>query len=83
MMRKQTIQYDSPVDALVAVSKRLSGYETRYRLESEEFLNSYKNGQIADEIDFIEWANDYQHYLAIRRQGSGDAGKAITRSDSW
>lgn len=67
-MRKQTIQYDSPVDALIAVSKRLSRYETHYRLESEEFFNSYKNGQMADETDFVEWANDYQHYLAIRRE---------------
>jgi hypothetical protein len=67
-MRKQTIQYDSLVDALIAVSKRLSQYETRYRLESEEFFNGYKNGQMADETDFVEWANDYQHYLAIRRE---------------
>jgi hypothetical protein len=45
-MRKQTIQYDSRVDALVAVSKRLSRYETRYGLESEEFFNRYSGGQM-------------------------------------
>jgi hypothetical protein len=67
-MRKQTIQYDSPVDALVAVSKRLSRYETHYHLKSEEFFNRYSGGQIVDETDFVEWANDYQHYLAIRRE---------------
>lgn len=65
-MRKQTIQYDSRVDALVAVSKRLSRYETRYGLESEEFFNRYSGGRMADETDFVEWANDYRHYLAIR-----------------
>ena len=68
MMRKQTIQYDSLVDALVAVSKRLSRYETRYHLESEEFFNGYSRGQMADEADFVEWANDYRHYLVIRSQ---------------
>ncbi len=67
-MRKQTIQYDSPVDALIAISKRLSRYETRHSLESEEFFNRYNSGQMADETDFVEWANDYQHYLAIRRE---------------
>ena len=66
MMRKQTIRYDSLVDALVAVSKRLSRHETHYGLESEEFFNRYSRGQMADEADFVEWANDYQHYLAIR-----------------
>jgi hypothetical protein len=66
MMRKQTIRYDSLVDALVAVSKRLSRYEAHYSLESEEFFNRYSRGQVADEADFVEWANDYQHYLAIR-----------------
>ena len=65
-MRKQTIEYDSLVDALVAVSKRLSRYETRYGMESEEFFNRYSRGQMADEVDFVEWANDYRHYLAIR-----------------
>jgi hypothetical protein len=64
-MRKQTIEYDSLVDALVAVSKRLSRYETRYGMESEEFFNRYSRGQMADEVDFVEWANDYRHYLAI------------------
>jgi hypothetical protein len=65
-MRKQTIEYDSLVDALVAVSKRLSRYETHYGMESEEFFNRYDSGQMADEVDFVEWANDYRHYLAIR-----------------
>jgi hypothetical protein len=67
-MRKQTIHYDSPADALVAVSKRLNQYETRYDLESEEFFNRYSQGVLADDADFIEWANDYRHYLAIRSE---------------
>jgi len=37
-MRKQRIEYDSSVDALVAIAKHLS-----------------------------RWANDYKHYVAIRR----------------
>jgi len=65
-MRKQTIEYDSLVDTLVAVSKRLSRYENRYGMESEEFFNRYSSGQMADEVDFVEWVNDYRHYLAIR-----------------
>lgn len=67
-MRKQRIEYDSPVDALVAISKRLSVYEGRYRMSSEEFFDKFSKGQSEDSEDFVEWANDYQHYMAIRRK---------------
>ncbi len=67
-MRKQRIEYDSPVDALVAIAKRLSVYEGRYHMASEEFYNRFSKGQSEDSEDFVEWANDYQHYIAIRRE---------------
>lgn len=65
-MQKQTIQYTSPIDAIVAVAKRLSTYESQQGMDSEDFYDQYQNGQISDDIVFIEWANDYQHYLEIR-----------------
>lgn len=65
-MRKQRSEYDSPVDALVAVTKRLSVYEDRYRILSEEFFDKFCKGQMEDSVDFTEWANDYRHYMAIR-----------------
>ncbi len=67
-MRKQRIEYDSPVDALVAIAKRLSIYETRYRMTSEEFFDKFSKGQLEDSEDFVEWANDYQNYVVIRRE---------------
>ena len=65
-MRKQRIEYESPVDALIAVTKRLSTYEERYKMVSEEFYDRFCKGTLKDAIDFIEWSNDYQHYLAIK-----------------
>ena len=65
-MRKQKNKYDSPIDALIAVTKRLSIFEDRYRMEAEDFFDKFSKGQMGDSIDFIEWSNDYQHYLAIR-----------------
>ncbi len=65
-MRKLRIEYDSRVDALVAVSKRLSIYEGRNKLESEEFFDEFSKGKTVDSEEFVEWANDYQHYLALR-----------------
>ncbi|MEK7290221.1 MAG: antitoxin TumA [Planctomycetota bacterium] len=65
-MRKQRIEYDSPVDALVAITKRLSCYEDRYRISSEEFFDKFCKGLMEDSVDFVEWANEYQHYITIK-----------------
>jgi hypothetical protein len=67
-MRKQTIQHTSPVDALVMVAKRLSLYENQQHMDSETFFDQYSRGQLSDDTLFVEWANDYRHYLAIRRE---------------
>jgi hypothetical protein len=70
-MRKQTIKYTSPLDALVAVAKRLSIYENRQKMDSEDFFHRYNQGLLSDDIIFIEWANDYRHYLALRQRLEG------------
>jgi len=67
-MRKQTIQYTSSLDALIAVAKRLSVYENQHKMDSEDFYNQYNQGTLSDDIIFIEWANDYRHYLALRQE---------------
>ena len=65
-MQKQKTVYDSPVDAIVVLAKRLSIYEERYRLSSEEFFDKFTKGLLDDSIDFVEWSNDYQHFLALK-----------------
>lgn len=70
-MRKQRITYTSPLDALVAVSKRLSLYENQQQMDSEVFIDRYRKGLIPDDTFFVEWSNDYQHYLALHQQLTG------------
>ncbi len=65
-MKKQRVEYDSPVDALVAISKRLSAYENSHHMNSEDFFHKYGQGEMEDSKDFVEWSNDYQYYLAIK-----------------
>lgn len=67
-MRKHTIQYTSPLDALVTVAKRLSLYENQQKMDSEEFFYQYSQGLLSDDAQFVEWANDYRHYLALRHE---------------
>lgn len=67
-MRKQIIEYTSPLDALIALAKKLNTYETQYQMDSVEFFNKYSQGQTSDDEEFVEWAGDYQHYLALRQE---------------
>ena len=66
-MKKQRIEYNSSIDALVAIAKRLSIYEEQYKMMSEDFYDKYIKGQMGDDLDFIEWSNNYLHYLDIRQ----------------
>jgi hypothetical protein len=67
-MRKQTMQYTSPLDALVTVATRLSLYENQQYMDSETFFDQYSRGQLSDDTLFVEWANDYRHYLELRQE---------------
>jgi hypothetical protein len=64
-MRKQITEYTSALDALIAVTKQLSIYEIQYHMASEEFFTQYQQGKTDDDEIFVEWANNYQHYLAL------------------
>jgi hypothetical protein len=65
-MIKKIIEYNTLIDSLVALSKRLSLLEEKYHLSSEVFFNKFSGGKMEDTSEFIEWANDYRHFLAIR-----------------
>jgi hypothetical protein len=65
-MQKQRTIYDSPLDAILALTKRLSIYEERYQLKSENFFDQFSKGLLDDRIDFVEWSNDYQNFLALK-----------------
>jgi hypothetical protein len=67
-IHKQIIEYTSPLDALVALAKQLSIYETQYHLKSEAFFTQYSQGETSDDEIFIEWANNYQHYLDLQHK---------------
>ncbi len=65
-MQINRIEYDSPLDAIVAIAKRLSNHELQYHLASEDFYDKYSKGELDDRLDFVTWANDYRHFLALK-----------------
>ena len=54
-MRKQIIQYSSPLDAMIEVAKRLSILEQQKHMDSEEFFSQYNQGVLPDDAAFVEW----------------------------
>ena len=67
-MRKQVIEYTSPLDALIALTKQLNVYEIKYQMSSEDFFAKYSQGETSDDEVFVEWAGNYQHYLALHQE---------------
>lgn len=65
-MKKNRTVYDSPVDSIVVLAKRLSLYEEKYHLTSEDFFDKFRKGQLEDSIDHVEWSNDYQNFLSLK-----------------
>ena len=44
---------------------RLSAYEKRYNMPSEEFYRRFRSGELGDEMDFVEWSVFYEMYQAL------------------
>ena len=51
---------------MVALAKRLAIFESGCEMDSEDFFDQYTKGHLEDSEKFVEWSNDYQHYLAMR-----------------
>lgn len=62
-MTIQRVVYASSVDALTALVRSLVEYEKRHGMTSADFYARYENGELRDAAEFVEWAEDYQHYL--------------------
>ena len=81
-MRKQCDIYTSPLDALVSVSKQLSLYENQRGMDSETFFDRYQKGFVGDEAESVEWANTYQHYVALHQQLESQLSVQTERRDA-
>ena len=51
---------------IIIDAHRMDINENRYHMSSEDFFDRFSKGQLEDSIDFVEWSNDYQHYMTIK-----------------
>ena len=62
------VTHGSVVDALDALLRELAAYEQKYNMTSVAFYSRYLSGVLEDSRDFVEWAGDYQHYMALKQE---------------
>ena len=55
----------TPLDALITVSIRLGRCEDKYGMKTDVFFDKYNNGEMGDDADMMEWANDYRDFLYL------------------
>jgi hypothetical protein len=48
--------------------QRLQVFEQRYNLTSEEFERRFNAGEVAESLDFIEWAGEIKTYQLLEAQ---------------
>lgn len=68
---KDPITCPPPLEALIAVAMRLGRYETERGMKSKDFFERYSAGEMSDDAETIEWANDYRHFLYLRDAVAG------------
>ncbi len=69
---REAIENTSPVDALIATTRRLKEYEQKYGMTTEEFYARFMSGELGDAKDFIGWAGTYEIFLRQRSERKGD-----------
>ncbi len=57
---------DSLLSDLVEIVRDLVIMEQRYGMNSTEFYKQFQEGQLGDDLDYIDWATRYEIYLQIR-----------------
>jgi hypothetical protein len=62
------ITHGSAIDALDSLLRSLAAHEQKYKMTSDEFYARYLSGALEDSKDFVEWAGDYQHYIALKQE---------------
>ena len=56
----QIARYRGSIDQ---IRQDLNGFESKYRMSSEEFFDKFESGKLGDDGDFFEWAGLYENVV--------------------
>lgn len=62
---------------LERTSQHLRSFEEKYGMASEEFEHRFEAGEIAESLDFIEWAGEIKTYLLLQTHRQALQGARI------
>ncbi|MBN2892477.1 MAG: hypothetical protein JXL97_11465 [Bacteroidales bacterium] len=49
-------------DLVEKLKNQLESFESTYKIDSDKFYIQYNNGELGDEINFVEWASTYEMF---------------------
>jgi len=53
---------------LKRTESKLKVLEKKYSMSSVKFFKQYKNGEVDDRNDFVDWAGEFQIYKSLKEQ---------------
>lgn len=65
---RKAMENASPVDALIATTRRLKEYEQKYGMTTEEFYAQFMSGELGDAKEFIGWAGTFEVFTRLKRR---------------
>ena len=64
----ERVALDGFAERLERTQQRLRAFEERYGMTSEEFEQRFNAGDLAESLDFIEWAGEIKTYQLLEAQ---------------
>jgi hypothetical protein len=65
---REAIESTSPVDALIVTVERLTRFEEKFGVKTQEFYEKFMRGEMGDAKDYIAWAGTYEVFLRQKRR---------------
>jgi len=56
----------SPLDDLIELTRDLVVMERQYSMDSAQFYERFQQGEMGDDLDYIDWATRYEMYVQVR-----------------
>jgi len=46
----------------------LQGFEAQYKISSHDFYQRFRQGEMGDDVDFVEWSAFYRMWLSVQER---------------
>ena len=50
------------------LQKELQVFEAQYQISSDDFYRRFRQGEMGEDVDFVEWSAFYQMWLSVQQR---------------